>query len=74
MGKTLAIFYLHEHSQLRIVHGNLTVSNIPLDEKRNPKISNFCLPRQLGMNQTHENTLQNRGNVVNIQMYYSFTR
>ena len=46
-----ALFYLHEDSGLRIIHGDIKASKVLLDENLNPKISTFGSAKYFGLDQ-----------------------
>ncbi|KAL7141806.1 hypothetical protein ABFS83_08G078300 [Erythranthe nasuta] len=66
MGIAQGFCYLHEDSGLRVVHGDLKLSNILLDVKMNAKISGFALARSrttYGNMSTSESYVQMKSDV-----------
>ncbi|XP_015882985.3 cysteine-rich receptor-like protein kinase 44 isoform X2 [Ziziphus jujuba] len=60
-GVARALLYLHEEAPTRIIHRDIKASNILLDAKLNPKISDFGLARLFPGDDTHLNTFKISG-------------
>ncbi|KAF8108642.1 hypothetical protein N665_0106s0041 [Sinapis alba] len=72
-GIARGLLYLHRDSHLKVIHRDLKVSNILLDEKMNPKISDFGLARMYQGTEYQENTRRVVGTLGYMAPEYAWT-
>ncbi|KAH0857540.1 LOW QUALITY PROTEIN: hypothetical protein HID58_085801 [Brassica napus] len=72
-GIARGILYLHRDSRLRVIHRDLKVSNILLDDRMIPKISDFGLARMFQGTQFQDNTRRVVGTLGYMSPEYAWT-
>ncbi|KAJ0257986.1 G-type lectin S-receptor-like serine/threonine-protein kinase [Hirschfeldia incana] len=72
-GIARGLLYLHRDSHLRVIHRDLKLSNILLDEKMNPKISDFGLARMYQGTEYQDNTRRVVGTLGYMAPEYAWT-
>ena len=56
VGTARGLAYLHDESEIRIIHRDIKTSNILLDDKYRPKIVDFGLARFFAEDHSHFST------------------
>ncbi|KAJ4868290.1 G-type lectin S-receptor-like serine/threonine-protein kinase [Raphanus sativus] len=72
-GIARGLLYLHRESCLKVIHRDLKVSNILMDEKMNPKISDFGLARMYQGTEHEKNTHRVAGTLGYMAPEYAWT-
>ncbi|XVF83208.1 hypothetical protein PTKIN_Ptkin16aG0115600 [Pterospermum kingtungense] len=73
-GIAQGLLYLHKYSRLKIIHRNLKLSNILLDQNMDPKISNFGMARIYRTNEVESKTRRIAGTYGYMSPEYAMGR